>query len=296
MYSSSDAVAILLDPNSQQAENLSQIMNLPLFQGDLVSAYRSYQERLSTIGQQPDFSDNTTVDSCHPRFLLAYLSQGLSLIDLSQPKTSPLTVDFLQGEHRHRRQFGGGKGQMIAKAVGIQGSFRPHVVDATAGLGGDAFVLACLGCRLTLIERSPIVHALLSDGLHRGAQSISEEARVIQSMDLHFAESKTDLSLYKNSDVVYLDPMFPERKKSAKVKKEMRIFHDLLGVDTDDAELLEQALKVAMYRVVVKRPRLAPSIEGQAPSYQLEGKSCRYDIYTLKKMPTKADVSECRSS
>lgn len=275
MHLLSDKVTVLA--GTKAAETLAETIHLKLFQGDIAEAFTSYAESASTQEQ-----------SIAHRFLLAYLPEGLSLIDLSQPKVSPLRVDFLEGEHRHRRQFGGGKGQMIAKAVGIQGSYRPTVVDATAGLGGDAFVLACLGCQLTLLERSPIVHALLQDGLTRGVETMTEESAVIQRMTLHYADSKAHLSQFSGCDVVYLDPMFPERKKSAKVKKEMRVFHDLLGVDNDDAALLEQALNVATYRVVVKRPRLAPSIEGAKPSFQLEGKSCRYDIYTLKKMPTKA--------
>ena len=85
--------------------------------------------------------------------------------------------------------------------------------------------------------------------------------------------------------MVYLDPMFPERKKSAQVKKEMQIFHALIGADLDADQLLENALERANYRVVVKRPRIAPFLNNQKPSYQLEGKSSRYDIYTNKALP-----------
>jgi 16S rRNA (guanine1516-N2)-methyltransferase len=86
-------------------------------------------------------------------------------------------------------------------------------------------------------------------------------------------------------DVIYLDPMFPDRQKSADVKKEMAAFHHVVGKDEDADSLLEKALAKANYRVVVKRPRKAPFINNKTPSYQLEGKSSRYDIYTIKKMP-----------
>jgi 16S rRNA (guanine1516-N2)-methyltransferase len=84
------------------------------------------------------------------------------------------------------------------------------------------------------------------------------------------------------SDVIYLDPMYPHREKSSLVKKEMRLFQALVGEDLDDAELLNAALQKARYRVVVKRPRKGFAIEGVTPSYQLMGKSCRYDIYSIK--------------
>ena len=86
-------------------------------------------------------------------------------------------------------------------------------------------------------------------------------------------------------DVVYLDPMFPERKKSAKVKKQMQAFHAIVGTDADADGLLALALNVATYRVVVKRPAGANYLAEKKPSYSLEGKSTRYDIYTLKKLP-----------
>ena len=86
-------------------------------------------------------------------------------------------------------------------------------------------------------------------------------------------------------DVVYVDPMFPLRKKSAKVKKAMQAFHAIVGTDPDADDLLANALKVARYRVVVKRPTGAGFLAETKPNYSLEGKSTRYDIYALKKLP-----------
>ena len=91
-------------------------------------------------------------------------------------------------------------------------------------------------------------------------------------------------------DVIYLDPMFPVRSKSAQVKKEMRIFHQLVGADPDSDSLLDAALSQARYRVVVKRPRIAPALANTPPNYTLEGKSNRYDIYTLQKLPDHLNV------
>ncbi|WP_245756604.1 class I SAM-dependent methyltransferase [Amphritea atlantica] len=199
----------------------------------------------------------------------------------------PVLADFVSGAVAHRRKFGGGKGQMIAKAVGIKGSVRPQIADVTAGLGRDSFVLATLGCDVQMVERSPIIHALLESGLQQ-AQADPEVADIAARMTLVNADSINWLAEQQTSDqrpqVIYVDPMFPHTDKSALVKKEMRVFRDVVGDDQDSAALLEAALQLAEYRVVVKRPRKAPAIEGHAPSYQLNGKSSRYDIYTLKSL------------
>ena len=92
---------------------------------------------------------------------------GLQLHTPWFPNSQPLTIDFLQGESHHRLQYGGGKGQMIARAIGIKPHIKPRVLDLTAGLGKDGMLLATLGCDITLVERSPILFALLRDGIHR---------------------------------------------------------------------------------------------------------------------------------
>jgi 16S rRNA (guanine1516-N2)-methyltransferase len=158
------------------------------------------------------------------------------------------------------------------------------VVDATAGLGRDAFVLASLGCELTLIERSPIVSALLEDGLARATED-QEIVEIISRMQLIKESAHKWLQQTQQSiDVVYLDPMFPESTKTALVKKEMRVFHELVGVDADADHLLELALAKAQYRVVVKRPRLAPPLANRESTYSLIGKANRFDVYVVRSM------------
>jgi 16S rRNA (guanine1516-N2)-methyltransferase len=218
-------------------------------------------------------------------FALQLGAQGLQLVELVAGAPGPVRVDFVEGALAHRRQFGGGSGQMIAKAVGIQPGIRPQLLDATAGLGRDAFVLASLGCEVTLIERQPIIAALLEDGLARAALD-SETAPIIARMRLLTGDA---IQLMKDwqgpaPQVIHLDPMFPHRDKSALVKKEMRLFRPLVGADDDAPALLQAALQLATHRVVVKRPRKAPCIEGARPGYSLDGKSSRYDIYPLKRL------------
>lgn len=210
-------------------------------------------------------------------------SAGLALRMTGKGAPGPIIVDFAGGKAAFRRLHGGGRGQLVAKAVGLgRGKRLPSILDATAGLGQDAFVLATLGCEMHLLERSPVVHALLEDGLTRAAEDV-ELAPIVARMTLQPADSIDYLEHGEDiADVVYLDPMFPHRDQSALVKKEMRVFRDLVGDDLDADRLLPAALHAARYRVVVKRPRKAPPLAGPAPSHTLEGKSSRYDLYTLR--------------
>ena len=94
-----------------------------------------------------------------------WLAWRAGVLGLESPHHGAVTSDFVGGAARHRREFGGGAGQPVARAIGLKGSQRPQVVDATAGLGRDAFVMASLGCRVTLVERSPVAAALVgADG------------------------------------------------------------------------------------------------------------------------------------
>lgn len=220
------------------------------------------------------------------------LGAQLQLCATGRKVPGPVAVDFVSGAAAHRRKFGGGKGQQIAKAVGIRGGFTPRVVDATAGLGRDAFVLASLGCQVQLLERNPVVRALLEDGLKRlysAGQEDSELAEIAARMTLEEGgESALEWLARQEPEslpVVYLDPMFPERGKSAKVKKEMAAFHHLVGGDDDADALLEPAYAACYYRTVVKRPKGAPFLAERNPSLVLEGKSGRFDIYTRHGVP-----------
>lgn len=200
----------------------------------------------------------------------------------------PVFVDFVSGASAHRRKYGGGKGQSIAKAVGISSAYKPSILDATAGLGRDAFVLATLGCDVTLIERHPVVYLLLKSGL-QCAQGEAEIADIMARMRLMQGNSIDLLSRWDSMgqpqpDIVYLDPMFPHSTASAEAKKEMKLFRSLVGADLDEDQLWEQANSIARCRIVVKRPAKAPPLAGKAPSYVLAGKANRFDVYSKAKV------------
>ncbi len=189
-------------------------------------------------------------------------------------------VDFVGGAQAHRRKFGGGRGQPVAKAVGIKGDYLPRVLDCTAGQGRDAFVLAGLGCEVVMLERSPIAYLLLLDGLRRAKLS-PETSAIATRLTLLNVDANAWLEQPQQNafDVVYLDPMFPEPDKRAKSKKDMAIFQMLIGGDIDADTLLPSARKLAKKRVIVKRPRHAPWLAGEKPNFVYEGESTRFDGY-----------------
>lgn len=194
-----------------------------------------------------------------------------------------LHVDFLSGKMRYRLKQLGLRKELLARAMGIHPREKPKIVDATAGLGRDSFILAALGYEVTLIERSSVLYQKLSAAMTR-ARSDLTIAPIIERMHLVHADSILWLKSVKESDrpdVVYLDPMFPDRKKSASVKKEMVLLQQLLGKDMDHAALFSAAFACAKRRVVVKRPRLAANIVENKPNFSMAGKSSRFDVYLV---------------
>lgn len=265
------------------AREFAATVGLPAIDASAVFSGKQ-KERLRFLHQAHD----------EPNYL-AYLLEddGLRILWVTVDDTVSIKADFHGPTVSYRRKQGGGRGQMIAKAVGLRAGVTPSVLDATAGLGRDAFVLASLGCHVDMLERVPAVRALLEDALRRAklhAESEDPELlAILGRMHKNAGDGRTylkELSGVLLPDVVYLDPMFPERTKSAAVKKEMQVFHELVGADPDADELLPLALEKARYRVVVKRPRIAPALAGPAPNHVLKGKSNRFDIYTKEKLPS----------
>ncbi len=205
----------------------------------------------------------------------------LVLRNADLPKQGDIMVDFASGAATYRRKFGGGKSEGIAKAVGLHKKADLQVIDATAGLGRDAFVLASLGASVTLVERNPLVAALLQDGLRRAATDPLLAEWLPSRMQLVHASAHQALQQLPAPDVVFLDPMFPAREKSAAVKKEMAAFHHVVGSDEDADALLPLALALAKKRVVVKRPGYADFLNQQTPSMSITGKNNRFDVYVL---------------
>jgi 16S rRNA (guanine1516-N2)-methyltransferase len=262
---------------------------------DADSPYKDLGTQLAQTLGLPTCTDDCREFAYHLRYLPAP-DDGpprLTLIHVEtntagkkpQREETTLCMDFVGGSLAHRRQFGGGKGQPLARAVGLKGNAALDLVDATAGLGRDAFVLASLGARVTLLERSPVIAALLQDGLERARQDpevgsvVEDRLHLITTDAIHWLRHCAGQGDIERPAVVYLDPMYPHRTKSALVKKEMRFLRDFAGDNPDAPELLATALGCARQRVVVKRPTTAQPVAGPTPVGAVKSKNTRYDIY-----------------
>lgn len=219
-----------------------------------------------------------TVSTENYAMLLVLTPERLELRQGGVHAPGGIAVDFASGLLRFRRRYGGGRKQPLAKAIGLKHNLCPTVLDATAGLGRDSFILAALGCTIQMVERSKIIAALLRDGLER-AKAIPEIHPIINRMTLIKGNSLTLDNLPQKADVIYLDPMYPHRTKSALVKKEMRLLRAIVGDDIDAPELLKWALSQGADRVVVKRPKGASDIHGPLPTFIIKSKNSRFDVY-----------------
>lgn len=261
---------ILIDDHflPDKAQALAQQLNLAI----ISPSSSKKTDPLMKLGwwQDPKKSSPSTEESDYKLALLP-------------PNTGPVFIDFVNGKKNHRRQFGGGKGQPLARAV--LAAEHPKIIDATAGMGGDAFVFASLGCQVTMVERSPIIAALLNDALSRAQhnETPKEILEIVNRLSLinddaaHYLTEQTPVC-----DVVYLDPMYPDKKKTAATKKEMQALQHLVGPDLDSEALLAAALQTAQKRVVVKRPKNAPTLTGIQPNASIQSPNTRYDIYAIK--------------
>ncbi len=245
----------------------------------------NYQQQLFELGVSLELQYaekiNTKQLKLHDGLLVVVNAQGLSLA----ANGMSMQPDWVGQLARLKRA--NHKNELIARAC--QTERQPLIIDATAGLGHDALLLAVLGANVVLVERHPVLFALLTDA-HRTASQCAELAAAMQRISLvhddssHYLASQAQAN--KMVDVVYLDPMFPkgghkQAKKQAQVKKEMQILHQLLP-DNGTMDLGENLLPLARQigiRVVVKRPRHAPTLTNDIPHNQWLGDACRFDGY-----------------
>lgn len=238
-----------------------------------------------------EFVDTSNQSICADCFHLTYTSDAWQLYP---PERSdglgkhPLWVDFVQNP-----RFGQvlTTREPLAKAAGLRANQRPQIIDLTAGLGRDAWALASTGCSVMAFERHPLVHFLLADGLRR-AQAYPNTEAIAQKISLHLGDARAYDGLFPGQEdpekypVWVMDPMFPERSKSALVKKDMRIFHHLVGQDDDAEELFAWARTRSGVRWIVKRPPQAPTISSDKPAMVITSGRVRFDCY----LPTRKAI------
>ncbi len=168
--------------------------------------------------------------------------------------------------------------ELLVRAARMRGVDEPTAVDCTAGLGEDSLLLAAAGFRVTLFERDETIAALLADAMERAAAEPQLE-EAVGRMTLVGGDSIAGLTeLGFAPDVVYLDPMFPARTKSAAVKKKFQLLHHLEQPCEEEEALVAAALAAGPRKVVIKRPAKGPQLAGIKPSYSIAGKAVRYDV------------------
>jgi 16S rRNA (guanine1516-N2)-methyltransferase len=249
----------------------------------VVAGETAFREDAIRLAERLGLPIADTVEPPRGGYSLVFARHRLELHSSTVGRSRPLFVDFVGGTTGYRRVSGQSRKQPLARAVGVKGS-PPTVVDATAGIGRDAFLLAGLGCNVTMLERSPVLHALLSDALKRAAGASTAIDDILSRMTLHRADARRflqELPARQRPEVVYLDPMYAPSKRSALSGREVRLCRELVGGDLDAAELFDVARQVATGRVVVKRHRSADPLAPN-PTVRFEGRTVRYDAYLRK--------------
>ena len=180
----------------------------------------------------------------------------------------------------HRVTNGRLQHEMLVKAASSEKEGR-KAIDATAGMGEDAFLLAAQGYEVTLYEQNPVVAALLKDAIRRAKknQILKDIAGRMKVVEADSVESMS--KLLDPVDVIYLDPMFPARQKSSLINKKLQLIQKLEPPCSEETDLFDAALKVGPSRIIVKRPLKSEYLAGREPSYTMKGKAIRYDCYVL---------------
>ena len=252
----------------------------------LVVEEEEYQDYALRLQQKYGFSlitHSEEIPSAAESFLLLD-SAGLSLVSAVNPKER-IQADFIGGRSGYRLATAAHTAQPILKAIGCTKEKRYlRVLDATAGLGVDGMIMASAGCRVLLLESSAVMAAMLEDGLERVLRQpeenselrtiVTDRVNLLQADSMDYLQNVTG----REFEVIYLDPMFPGRKKASKVKKEMQLTRSITDWTDNAGELLEAALQTPVRRVVLKRPLKAPLIR-EDYSMQIKGKSIRFDVF-----------------
>ncbi|MCB1583160.1 MAG: class I SAM-dependent methyltransferase [Marinicella sp.] len=226
------------------------------------------EQHLDLLGLDVD-----TIYKNLPKQLTLSLKDGVLFV--SDQHNQQVHVNFLQGRIAFRASQHIA-GEHLVKACRLKNQSEVSVLDATCGMGRDSFLLFQSGFKVTATEQNPVVHALLTDGLHR-----YEAETQVMPLKLINEPAENIMKRYL-FDVIYLDPMFPERSNSAKTKKDMQLFHAIHRHKDDNAEfLLKKALQTKAKRVVLKRPLRAELLLSMKPTFQIKGKTCRFDAFQL---------------
>ncbi len=228
----------------------------------------------------------------HDGLVLVCDGRGVHLELRDGSKRTKLAVDF--ADLRHRAKINQARSEMLVRACGVPNDGSAwRVVDATAGLARDGYLLAVCGATVTLVERQPVLALLIDDALtalQLANAEVHARLTLVQGESLPYLEACRAQEKAERPQVVYCDPMFPPREKTAAVGGDMQVLHKLVGDTPDASDLLAAALRAATRRVVVKRPLRAEALSASGlahihPSYALEGRASRFDVYLIETLP-----------
>ena len=204
------------------------------------------------------------------------LADGRYYLSDSFSSQKPLSLSFSTSKFLRRIKAASKTSELIARAVGTRHGLK--VIDCTAGLGREGFLLAYLGCDVTLIERSRVIHTLLRDALNSASYD-PDLKRVVNRISLHQSDSRDFLSQHPSWDVIYIDSMFPEKKKTSLPKGDMQYLQRFLSNETNDESLLKRAFRCNFKRLVVKRPLKTGFDEIRKADLRIQNDRIRFDIY-----------------
>lgn len=242
---------------------------------DIFYENQDLEEQTILFARQYGFqSQGLICPNAFKKEILYLTTEGLQICI---PDTKPSQIDFLSAARQHRRIYGGK--ETLVKACGIKKDKKPiTIIDATAGYGKDAFVLACYGANVILVEQHPVMAALLEDALKRfyAHTTLSHNVSLTLYCDntVNFLKTLDELP-----DVIYWDPMHPSRQKSAQVKKDMAFLQQWVAPETELESLIQLSLPYAKDRVVLKWPRKAPGLNSIKPNFIYEEKTVRFEVF-----------------
>ena len=245
---------------------------------DVAAASRGVQARAKSVAKKLNLEFVAIADDLDSGVALGIDTDRSWLQRLQSPRLGPVYIDFSAADMVYRRKSG--HNEPLGRAIGVKGDKRPNVFDATAGLGRDAFVLADLGCSVTLSEQSAPLCYLLEQA--RGLALMSANDKVVEAVSrMRVLRGDSRHQAVEGFDVIYIDPMFPERGKTAAVKKDLatvQALHAHSSVANAPEDLVVWAMAQPVERVVIKRPVKAPVLETVKPSHSITGKTVRFDV------------------
>ncbi len=210
-------------------------------------------------------------DAHNDDMYLKYDADGLSLFCEGKILRGDLT------KMKDRIRMPAINSELLVKAARIKAEGQLYAIDATAGLGEDSLLLAAAGFDVTMYEKNPIIFELLSDSIARASKHPAL-VNAVSRMHVVLGDStKAMADISTEADVILLDPMFPERQKSALVKNKLQVIQKLEEPCRDELEMLYSAVSAKPKRLIIKRPPKGAYLAGIKPDYSITGKAVRFD-------------------